>query len=587
MARIPEKTLQEISDKINIADVVSDYVTLENKGSRYWGLCPFHSEKTPSFSVAPEKNLFYCFGCHKGGSVFTFLMEVEHISFVEAVQLLAQRAGVSLESAEQSETGTEEQALSELYERTHKMFRYFLVARKEGEKARSYIKERGVSEETEELFGLGYSPEDRRWLYGFLRKKNYSPSFLAKSGLFSRRYPEISLFSGRLVFPIRRTNGKVVAFGGRSLDGGEPKYINSPDTELYRKKTTLFGLYEGAKEIRRSREVLVVEGYFDVIAFFDAGIPRAVAPLGTSLTEEQGRVLKRYSDRAVLIFDDDRAGREAAVRAIEVCEKAGLDCSVVIPEGGKDPADILANEGSESLQYMLKYTINSFEYLIDSAVKRLGKNSPEEKSRVVSAVSGYLKSVRSEVRRQEYIRRLAEVLDITTDAVQSDYDVHSYNETTHYKGQEAVDKKDREIGTDLFLMLAAAAHSRYFPVVRRDLEVRHLKDERARELYIAMEEAFRNDEGDVESIVGRIENEGLRSLVYSKAVSEEFSINAEQIIKDGVRKIKIRSLEERRKEVRQKMSRIDKEGSETEKRRDLLSEKMYIDEELKRLKGNM
>ncbi|MFO7850490.1 MAG: DNA primase [Spirochaetia bacterium] len=585
--RIPEKTLQEISEKINIVDIVSEYVTLENKGTRYWGLCPFHSEKTPSFSVATDKNLFYCFGCHKGGSVFTFLMEIEHISFLEAAHMLAEKAGVSLEGSGKIEAGTQEQALAELYERTHKMFRYFLVSREEGKNARNYIRERGVSEGSEELFGLGYSPADRRWLYKFLRKKNYSPDFLAKSGLFSRRYPEISLFAGRLVFPIRMTNGKVVAFGGRSLDEGEPKYINSPDTELYSKKNTLYGLYEGAREIRKSREVLIVEGYFDVIAFFDAGIPRAVAPLGTSLTEEQGRVLKRYADSAVLIFDDDRAGREAAVKAIEVCEKAGIDCSVSVPKNGKDPADILKNEGSESLQYMLKYTINNFEYLIDSAVKSLGKDSPEAKSRVVAAVSGYLQNVRSEVRRQEYFRRLAEVLDITIDAVQSDIEVQAYNKITRYKGQDAVDKHTREIGTDLFLMLAAAVHSRYFYIVRRDLEVTQLKDERARELYIAMEEAFRHEEEDVESIAGRIENQELKNLVYRKAVSEEFSINAEQIIKDGVRKIKIRSLEERRREVRHKMSRLDKLGTGAENRRDLLSEKMYIDEELKRLKGNM
>jgi DNA primase len=583
--RIPDKTIQEISRKTDIVDVVSEYVTLEKRGTRYIGLCPFHSEKTPSFSVSPENNLFYCFGCHKGGSVFTFVMEIEHLSFVEAVKKLADKVGVSLDVPWEKEASGEEQALAELYERSAKMFRYFFTSTDAAEPARAYARERGVSKEREELFGLGYSPADRRWLFRFLRNKNYSPDFLAKSGLFSRRYPEISLFAGRLIFPIRMSNGKTVAFGGRSLDGREPKYINSPETELYRKRSILFGLYEGASEIRKSREVIVVEGYFDVIAFHEAGIPRAVAPLGTSMTEEQGRVLRRYADRAVLVFDYDRAGQEAAVRAIEVCEQAGMESVVAVPESGKDPSDILQNEGSESLHNMIKYTINNFEYLIDSAVTRFGADTPEAKSRVVSATSGYLKSVRSEVRRQEYIRRLATALDITPDAVQKDIDAQAYREVTHRRGQEADQEEQKGIGTDLFLMLAAAAHSEHFEYLRRELNIADLEDERAKELFIALEEAYRNDERDVESVAARVDSEQLKTLLFGKAVSEEFAINVEQIIKDGVRTIKIRSLEERRKEVRNSMKRLDREQAGLEKRRELLSEKMYIDEELERLKG--
>ncbi len=583
--RIPKSTIDEIAEKSDIVEVVSDYVKLERRGNRHVGLCPFHSEKTPSFSVSPENNLFYCFGCHKGGNVFTFVMEIEHLSFLEAAKQLADKAGVRLElTQEGEERNRETDALEELYERTAKMFHYFYTSTEEGERARKYAEERGINRETAELFRFGFSPTDRKWLYRFLRKKNYSAEFLAGSGLFSRRYPEISLFSGRLIFPIRSGSGKVIAFGGRSLDGNEPKYINSPETELYRKRNALFGLYEGAKEIRKKREVLIVEGYFDAIAFYQAGIHRAVAPLGTSLTEDQTKILKRYADRALLIFDGDEAGQEAALKAIEICEKIGLETAVVKPESSKDPAEILMNEGSESLHNMLKYTINNFEFLVDTAVARFGDTGAEEKSRVVSAASRFLHNVDSEVRRQEYYHRLAARLDITPDAVQRDLDRTADNTVSRTKGQNVEPDEEERIGADLFLMLATAAHYEFYPYVRRDLQYKDIKDRRAMEIFIALEESFRREESDIRSICSRIENDGLRDLLMRKAVSEEFSINTEVMIKETVRSIKKKSLEERARDLRKRLKRLANEGTDIEKQRELLSEKMYIDEELERLK---
>ncbi len=582
--RIPKNTIDEISDKSDIVEVVSDYVRLERRGSRYVGLCPFHSEKTPSFSVSPENNLFYCFGCHKGGNVFTFVMEIEHLSFVEAAKHLAEKAGVHLDLTQQGEGSRETDALEELYERTAKMFHYFFASTEEGERARRYTEERAIDRQTAELFGFGFSPTDRKWLYRFLRKKNYSAEFLARSGLFSRRYPEITLFSGRLIFPIRSAGGKVIAFGGRSLDGSEPKYLNSPETELYQKRNALFGLFEGGKEIRKKREVLIVEGYFDAIAFYQAGIARAVAPLGTSLTDDQAKILKRYADRALLIFDGDEAGQAAALKAIEICEKIGLETAVVKPESSKDPAEILTNEGAETLNKMLKYTINNFEFLVDTALARFGDKGAEEKSHVVSAVSRFLHNVDSEVRRQEYYHRLAARLDITPDAVQRDLDRTADNTVFRRKGQDVEPEENERIGADLFLMLATAAHYEFYPYVRRQLQYKDIRDKRAMDVFIALEESFRQEESDINSICSRIENEGLRDLLMQKAVSEEFSINTEAMIKDTVRLIKKKSLEERGRDLRKRLKRLVNEGSDSEKQRELLSEKMYIDEELERLK---
>ncbi|MDY7030122.1 MAG: CHC2 zinc finger domain-containing protein, partial [Spirochaetota bacterium] len=233
--KIPDGTIEEINRNVNIVDVVADYVTLEKKGGRYMGLCPFHTEKTPSFSVTPDKNLFYCFGCHKGGNMFTFVMEMEHIPFQEAALKLARRAGIELNLDSSSrEEQSQRQALSDLYNKLSGSFHYFLTGHAMGGEALKYLKARGVDEEIIEQFNLGFVPQKRSWLYDFLKGKNYSDEFLSQTGLFSRKYPESSLFNGRLVFPIYTAGGQVIAFGGRSIDGREPKYINSPETDLFK-----------------------------------------------------------------------------------------------------------------------------------------------------------------------------------------------------------------------------------------------------------------------------------------------------------------------------------------------------------------
>ena len=302
MARITEASKQAVLNRLDAVAVMEDYLRLEKKSGRYWGLCPFHHEKTSSFTVDPDRKLYYCFGCHKGGDIISFIMEMDKLSYAETLERLARRFGIELAyeggGDYRRDTGAEQhlEALAELYRRVAASFHHLLMEKPEGEAAKHYILDRGIHIETIKDFRLGYSPQDRSWLFGFLSKKGgFSQEFLAASGLFSKKYPKSAFFSGRLMFPITDRQGRTVAFGGRILSGDGPKYINSVETELFKKGRNLFALDCALPGIRSSKTAVLAEGYMDVLALHQAGVRNTVAPLGTAFTDEQARLLKCWT----------------------------------------------------------------------------------------------------------------------------------------------------------------------------------------------------------------------------------------------------------------------------------------------------
>jgi DNA primase len=305
--------------------IVGEYSTLKRKGDRYWGCCPFHNEKTPSFSVRPDQGMYYCFGCHKGGSLFNFIMEVEGLSFIEAIRFAAEKVAVPLpeHSEESDEDIIQRDSLKDLYKRVAGSFHYILMNNDQAGPSRQYLVRRGIHEDTIIQFQLGYAPDDPKWLYSFLKNRNYSEEFLASSGLFSKKYPLWSLFSDRLMFPIYSNQGDIIAFSGRTMndDPKAPKYINSPETPLYNKSRLLYGLWQSREELRKTKEFYLCEGNVDVIALHQAGFKTAMAPLGTAFTEDQSRLLKRYSEKGYILFDSDAAGKAATYKAGMVFER--------------------------------------------------------------------------------------------------------------------------------------------------------------------------------------------------------------------------------------------------------------------------
>ncbi|MBN2444883.1 MAG: DNA primase [Spirochaetales bacterium] len=576
---------EDIKRKIFIADLISEYITLKKKGTRFWGLCPFHTEKSPSFTVTPEKEMFYCFGCHKHGDIFTFVMEIEKVSFPEALKILAQKANIPLTFEFNKEKESEKELLLDLYDRLSMSFHHLLLHSKNAVHARSYLLKRGINADTIEAFRLGYAPGSRDWLLNFLKKKNYSKEFITASGLFSQKSGElIPYFYNRIIFPIKNTRGQAIAYGGRSLVEGGPKYINSPETVIFKKGNNLFNLDLALKSGKDTKFIYLVEGYMDVIALYQAGIHNAVAPLGTAFTETQCRLLKRYADKVVLLFDGDPAGEAASIKAIEICEALDVESEVVDIPDGQDPDDILQKHGEKGLKKILKCRINSFGYLLKRGFLKFDKETPKGKEEIFNFIFPYLKKIDSQIKRDGYLSELADKLNVDYNSVRKDFENLSRSATIYQKESVKKQKASDKISEELFLMLAITANRDLFPKVRCDLSLDNLDDPNAREVFIALEESYREGTTSLEELTQRIEDKELAALIAKKNTSGEYTYNPEKLISDGVLRIKCRLLRKKREEIAVLIRKYEK--NEPWKMKDLLVEKMILDKELKEIRKN-
>jgi len=592
MARFTEASKQAVIDSIDAVAVVGDYLRLEKKSGRYWGLCPFHHEKTPSFTVDPDRKYYYCFGCHKGGSIVDFVMEMDKLSFPEAIEILAKRFGVSLVyeqgSGPSDDRSAQLEALADLYRRVALSFHHILMEKSEGEAAKHYILNRGINLDTIERFRLGYAPADRSWLYRFLSGKGgFSPQFLASSGLFSRNYPQTAFFSNRLMFPIGDKAGRTIAFGGRLLEGEGPKYVNSQDSELFRKGRTLFALDLALPEIRRTKEVYLAEGYMDVIALHQGGIPNAVAPLGTAFTDEQAKLLHRWADKVCLMLDNDEAGQTAAVKAILCCRKNGLDCAVVNTadffkgkeQSPKDPAEILQKFGPESLKNSVKCCILDIDFVISRS------RAFRDISQSVAFMFPYLDALDSEVARDGSIGAIADAFGVERRAVLDDY---TRTRKPVQEGAKPAAAKAFRAGDELYLLGAVFVNPGLFKVLRSALSPEDLEDRNARELFIILEDWYRQNTGGLSGgtrsgieaggLLDMVPAGDLRDFILRQEASGAFA-NPEKLLSDGTARIKSKILERRRREIIRELRNSTLEAA---KQADLLAEKVHIDAELRK-----
>lgn len=411
--------IEEVRSKNDIVDVIGSYVKLEKKGSNYFGCCPFHAEKTPSFSVTPSKQMFYCFGCHKGGNVFTFLQEYENYSFGEALEALADRAGVNLPKQELTPEKKREADKRELLLAINKeaaKYFYTLLRSERGKRAYDYFKRRELSDETMQRFGLGYSDQYSDDLYKYLRKRGYDDMLLKESGLVV--IDEVrgghDKFWNRAMFPIMDVRGRVIAFGGRVMGDGEPKYLNSPETKIFNKRRNLFALYL-AKNTKKNY-MLLCEGYMDVISLHQAGFDNAVASLGTALTEEQAQLLSRYTKEIYLTYDSDGAGVDAAVRAIPMLNKVGIKTKIVNMQPMKDPDEFIKAYGAEEYEKRIRDAENSFLFLIRILSRQYDMSDPTDKSSFFHETAKRLAvSFEDTLERRIYARELAKNYDVSED----------------------------------------------------------------------------------------------------------------------------------------------------------------------------
>ncbi len=410
-----DEIIEEVRSKNDIVDVISSYVKLQKKGSSYFGLCPFHNEKSPSFSVSREKQMYYCFGCGAGGNVFTFLMEYENYSFQEALKYLADRAGVDLPEAEYSKEARERADQKAILLEINKVAaQYFYVQLKspQGAHALSYLKDRGLSDEMIHSFGLGYSNKYSNDLYQYLKSKGYRDELIVKAGLVTvdERYGASDKFWNRVMFPIMDSNSRVIGFGGRVMGDAKPKYLNSPETMIFDKSRNLYGL----NRARSSRKpyFLLCEGYMDVISLHQAGFSNAVASLGTALTPGHASLIKRYVKEVYLTYDSDEAGTKAALRAMPILKDVGITARIIRMEPYKDPDEFIKNLGAEAFEERIHKARNGFMFGLEILERDYDLTTPEGKTDFMKEAAKRLAQFDEEIERSNYIEAVAKTYHV-------------------------------------------------------------------------------------------------------------------------------------------------------------------------------
>ena len=412
------EVIEEVVSRNDIVDVISGYIKLKKSGSSYVGLCPFHNEKSPSFSVSGTKQMYHCFGCGVGGNVITFVMEYENYTFPEAVKMLADRAGITLPvMAYSAEDRRERDIKTKLLEinKIAATFYYHQLKSPAGQSGLDYLKKRQLSDKTINTFGLGYAPQLTGDLYRMLKEKGYDDELLKESGLFTYEKGIREKFWNRVIFPIMDINNKVIGFGGRVMGDGRPKYLNSPETKLFDKSKNLYGL--NVARSSRKNNLIICEGYMDVISMHQAGFNQAVASLGTALTPGHARLMKRYTDNVLITYDSDEAGVKAALRAIPILKEAGLSTKVINMRPYKDPDEFIKALGTEAFQERIDKAENSFMYEIGIIEKNYNRSDPESETAFEREVANKLVQFSEKLERDNYMKAVCRQFMIPEDGM--------------------------------------------------------------------------------------------------------------------------------------------------------------------------
>lgn len=553
----PEELVEEIRQRNDIVDVISNYVKLQKKGGSHFGLCPFHNEKSPSFSVSQGKQMYYCFGCGAGGNVITFIMEYEKFTFAESIKYLADRAGIALPEEDNSKEARERADLRNvLFEVNKKAARYFYYQMKgeNGAQARAYFEKRRLSEETIQHFGLGYSNMYRDDLYRYMKKEGYSDKVLKESGLFTMSEKGVTdKFWNRVMYPIMDINNKVIGFGGRVMGDGEPKYLNSPETMLFDKSRNLYGL--NIARTSRKPNLIICEGYMDVIALHQAGFHQAVASLGTSLTTGHAMLLKRYTNDVLLTYDSDGAGVKAALRAIPILKEAGLRIKVINMQPYKDPDEFIKALGAEEFQKRIDGAVGSFFYEIGVLEQQYDLKDPESKTEFHNALARKLSEFTEAVERDNYIRAVCDKYFIEYDHFRklvNDYGDKYYvaNEQKKQKEQTAAIRAPREDGVKkaqkillTWLIEQPDIYHKIKQFISADDFIEPLYHDVAQKLFAQIESDSLNPAAIISTYESEEEHKEVAALFHSE-LSEDLSIiEREKALNETIYKVKKNSVD--------------------------------------------
>ena len=569
----------EIVDQVrqasNIVDIASLYTTLRRRGRRYIGLCPFHSEKDPSFTVDDEKQLFHCFGCGMGGDIFTLVMEKENLSFPEALRFLAEKYNIPLPQRRQ--LSAQQQKLEEKIHKINQdalaFFKKNLFNTQEGKEALHYLKKRNISEEIIQILKIGYALNSWDSLLSFFRRKNVSLQDLEKAGLLILRQKKegyYDRFRGRIIFPIFNLTGKVVAFGGRTIFDDDPKYLNSPDTPVYSKGKLLYGLNFCREAIREKGEMILVEGYTDFVSLYRVGIRNIAASLGTSLTSGQVHEARKFAKGIVISYDADSAGKKAAVRAVSLCFENGVEIRVLNLPPKMDPDSFIHQHGPEAFKDLVEKSTPGLRFLIDFHLLEERKETPEEKSKLVRAVVEEIEKIPDRVVRSEYLKNASEYLDVEEEVLRSiTRQKSTKGESTERKLFYLAEKRLLQIlmGNKLI-----ASH------VYSEMKEEDFRELNSEPIFRALSDSFNNGKNlDFYEIKEKIDPSLLSCL--SEILMEKDHIATLEEALDCLFTLRKLSLEKKSKKLKAEIARLEKQG-EKEKLRSLLSQRLNLAKEI-------
>ncbi len=570
MPRYSDEIIDEVRQSNDIVDVISQYMHLKRSGRNYFGLCPFHNEKSPSFSVSPDKQIFHCFGCGVGGNVFTFLTKIEGINFVEAVQMLAERANIQLPTIENKGDAAKEELKAKVYKVNEFAANYYHenLYKPESKIAQEYIKKRSLTNETLKSFKIGFSGRFDE-LYKALVKEGFQEREILESGLVNRndngRY--IDRYRNRLMFPICDIRGRVIAFGGRVLDDSKPKYINSPENIVYSKGRHLFGLNVAKKG--DTKKILIVEGYMDVISLHQRGITNVVAALGTALTQQQGWLLRKNSEQIILSFDSDEAGLTAKMRALDILQNMGCDIRILQMDGAKDPDEYIIKFGNVRFQALIEKALSIIEFKVKILKRDLDLSNTSDKIKFLNEIAKLLSKIDNTIEKEVYIEKIAKTYDISKEAIYAEVNKLSYSNSN---GEKILEKSkpvikhqiikeeivpeavERRENTVLAILLMGDLN--IFQVIKHNIKIEDFKKALNQKIAKKLYEEFEKGNSNINGILDNLDEEEQNHITMIMADDYELT-DIEKAIDDIVQSYKKEKLNQRKFQILEELENAD------------------------------
>ncbi len=584
MARYSDEIIDDVRQSNDIVDVISQYVRLKRSGRNYFGLCPFHNEKSPSFSVSPEKQIFHCFGCGVGGNVFTFLTKIEGINFVEAVQQLAERANIQLPTLENNVDSAKEVLKAKVYKVNEFTAKYYHenLYRPESKMAQEYIKKRKLSNETLKSFQIGFSGKFDE-LYQELKKQGFEDREILESGLVNKneRGQFIDRYRNRLMFPICDVRGRVIAFGGRVLDDSKPKYINSPENVVYSKGRHLYGL-NVAKKYDIKKRLLIVEGYMDVISLHQRDIHNVVASLGTALTQQQGYLLRNNTEQIILSYDSDEAGQTAKVRAMEILQNMGCDIRVLQMEGAKDPDEYVVKYGNARFQNLVDKAISVIEFKVKILRQSLNLENTNDKIKFLNEIAKLIAKIDNSMEREVYIEKIAKEYDVSKEAIYAEVNKLTYKESKDEKVLSktrpvARHREKKETGNvseatkrreNTILAILLSGDRNIYEIIKQNITIQDFKYEIDKKIAEKLYEEFENGNSNINSMIDNLSEEEQNHITMIMA--EDYGIDdVEKAIDDIIQSYEKDKLNERKFEILELLESPTEENQKKELEKEL------------------